>query len=85
MSDRCNFAQLIKVYGSSQDGEARYNPADVASVEIVPVMGQPDPKRIALCRFTRLTNAFSKKWENHWTVVATWSHIWSVREFLEAA
>jgi transposase-like protein len=33
------FAQLIKVYRSSQEGEARYSPAEVASVEVVPVMG----------------------------------------------
>ena len=49
-------------------------------------MGQPDPERIctsiversnlstrmATRRFTRLTNAFSKKWENHWAAVALW-------------
>ncbi len=80
------FAQLIKVYRSSQEGEARYSPAEVASVEVVPVMGQPDPERICTSiversnlstrmgvrRFTRLTNAFSKKWENHWAAVACW-------------
>lgn len=80
------FAQLIKVYRSPQDGEKRYSPAEVASVEVVPVMGRPDPERICtsiversnlslrmgLRRFTRLTNAFSKKWENHWAAVALW-------------
>jgi len=80
------FAQLIKVYRSSQDGEARYSPAEVQSVEVVPVSGQPDPERICTSiierqnlsvrmgtrRFTRLTNAFSKKWENHWAAVACW-------------
>src|SRR5271169_3863396 len=49
-------------------------------------MGQPDPERICtsiversnlstrmgLRRFTRLTNAFSKKWGNHWAAVACW-------------
>lgn len=49
-------------------------------------MGQPDPERIctsiversnlsirmSVRRFTRLTNAFSKKWENHWAAVALW-------------
>ena len=49
-------------------------------------MGQPDPERICtsiversnlslrmgIRRFTRLTNAFSKKWENHWAAVALW-------------
>lgn len=80
------FAQLIKVYRATQEGEARYSPAEVASVEVVPVMGQPDPERICtsiversnvstrmgLRRFTRLTNAFSKRWENHWAAVAVW-------------
>jgi hypothetical protein len=123
LCDRCDFAQLIKVYRAPSDGEARYSPAEVASVEVVPVMGRPDPERIctsiversdfstrmACRRFTRLTNAFSKKFENHWAAVALWfcfynfsrvhkslrmtpamaagisSHIWSVREMLEAA
>jgi hypothetical protein len=40
------FAQLIKVYRATQEGEARYSPAEVASVGVVPVMGQADPERI---------------------------------------
>ena len=40
------YAMLIKVYRSSQEGEARYSPAEVASTEVVPVFGQPDPERI---------------------------------------
>jgi transposase-like protein/IS1 family transposase len=86
LSDRCDFAQLIKVYRANSEGEARYSPAEVASVEAVPVMGRPDPERMctsivernnlstrmSVRRFTRLTNAFSKKWENHWAAVAVW-------------
>jgi transposase-like protein/IS1 family transposase len=86
LHDRCDFAQLIKVYQAPSDGEARYSPAEVGSVEVVPVMGQPDPERICTSiversnlsirmgtrRFTRLTNAFSKKWENHWAAIACW-------------
>jgi len=40
------FAQLIKVYRSSQEGESRYSPAEVASVETVLVFGQPDPEHL---------------------------------------
>ena len=86
LHDRCDYAMLIKVYRAPSDGEARYSPAEVASVEEVPVMGRPDPERICtsiversnlstrmgLRRPTRLTNAFSKKWENHWAAVACW-------------
>jgi transposase-like protein/IS1 family transposase len=85
LHDRCDFAQLIKVYRAPSEGEARYSPAEVASVEVVPVCGQPDPERICTSiversnlsvrmgvrRFTRLTNAF-KKWENHWAAVVLW-------------
>jgi len=86
LHDRCDFAQLIKVYRAAQTDEKRYSPAEVASVEVVPVMGRPDPERICtsiversnlsarmgIRRLTRLTNAFSKKWENHWAAVALW-------------
>lgn len=86
LEDRADFAQLIKVYRAASEGEARYSPAEVAAVEVVPVMGRPDPERICTSiverqnlsvrmgtrRFTRLTNAFSKKWENHWAAVVLW-------------
>lgn len=86
LSDRVDFAQLIKVYRATPEGERMYSPAEVVSAERVPCIGTPDPRRICTSiversnlslrmgvrRFTRLTNAFSKKWENHWSAVALW-------------
>ena len=78
-----DYAQLIKVYGGSQD-EVRYSPAECIGCERVRVMGGPDPRyistsyverqnlsmRMGMRRFTRLTNGFSKKIENHIYAVA---------------
>lgn len=79
-----DFAQLIKVYGSSGDAQTRYSPGKCIGCETNTVTGNPDPKHIStsfverqnltMCmsmrRFTRLTNAFSKKLENHMAAIA---------------
>ncbi len=53
LSDRCDFAQLIKVYAENQEGERRYSPAEVTHAEKVPVMGNPDPKKICTSHVER--------------------------------
>jgi IS1 family transposase len=78
-----DYAMLVKAYESSQ-GETRYSPAICTSCERKPIMGDPDPDHISASyveppnlsirmgtpRFTRLTNAFSEKVENHAAAVA---------------
>ncbi len=85
-----DYAMLVKVYGASPESmKGRYSPAECIGAVKRRVEGNPDPKhvsasfaerqnltmRMRMRRFTRLTNAFSKKFENHMHMVALYT-VW---------
>jgi IS1 family transposase len=80
-----DYAMLVKIYGASNDSpESRYSPATCIGCRTGVLAGDPDPNhistsfverqnlsmRMGMRRFTRLTNGFSKKLENHGHMVA---------------
>jgi IS1 family transposase len=82
--NRIDFAQLHKIYGNDPEGQTRYSPAQCLGTKRVEVIGNPDQEHIStsyverqnlnmrmnMRRFTRLTNAFSKKLDNHIAMIA---------------
>lgn len=82
--DDIDYAMLVKYYGNTQDEFGRYSPPKCTNTKAKLISGQPDMTKVStsyierqnltmrmnMRRFTRLTNAFSKKLENHMLAIA---------------
>jgi transposase-like protein/IS1 family transposase len=81
-----DFPQLVKLYSSNPESEKRYSPAGCIGCKTTPVFRSPDRAKIStshierqnltmrmqMRRLTSLTNAFSKKWEKLFAMLAVY-------------
>jgi IS1 family transposase len=79
-----DYSILQKIYGSPLENETRYSPAKVIGIDVRHVTGNPNPKHIStsyverqnwtirtkMRRYTRLSNGFSRKAENHFAAIS---------------
>lgn len=79
-----DYAMLVKIYGNEAAHDTKYSPAECIGTQLAVITGNPDPKHIstsfverqnwsvrtAMRRYTRLSNGFSRKIENHAAAVA---------------
>ena len=82
-----DYAMLVKIYGKEPEAQKRYSPAKCEGIKKTVICGDPDADHIStsyverqnltmrmhMRRFTRLTNGFSKKFENHAHMVAIYT------------
>ena len=82
-----DYAMLVKIYGADREDQSRYSPPECLGAKQRVVTGDPDKRHISTSyversnltlrmmnrRFTRLTNAFSKKIENHVHAIALYA------------
>ena len=75
---------MIKVFGSDREHQVRYRAGKIISSEVIRISGAPDPKHVStsfaerqnwtartnMRRYTRLSNGFSRKLQNHEAAVA---------------
>jgi IS1 family transposase len=80
-----DYSMLVKLYGADrEESETRYSPAECIGCRAIPIIGRPDPKHIStsyverqnwsvrtsMRRYTRLSNGFSRKIQNHAAAIA---------------
>ena len=88
-----DYAMLQKIYGTDNQArtQARYSPAKLQEIKIVPICGYPERQhistsfaerqnlnmRMSMRRYTRLTNGHSRKFENHLCALALYFHFYN--------